>query len=67
MQTQTKVVFSCLMMVVSSYSSKGRFTYRILKLVVHLCDDLPHRFELGKHVFLGSTATEHGLHLNKRL
>lgn len=55
------------MMVVSSYSSKGGFTYRILKLVVHLCDNLSHRFKLGKHVFLGSTATEHGLHLNKRL
>lgn len=58
MQTQTKVVRSCV-----GQHGHSRSTHGILELRVDLGDHLAHLLELGEHVLLGRAAAEHGRHL----
>jgi hypothetical protein len=53
------------MSTVSTTHSKGWHlcTHWVLELGVDFRDNLPHLLQLGKHVFLLSSTSEHRLHL----
>jgi hypothetical protein len=69
MQTQTKVVFSYYIRIISKWGGmcmESEGTYWILKLRVHLSDDCAHGFQLGEHIFLGGSLSAHHVrHLNE--